>query len=206
MTRAFLAMTITIAVLAAGPVSAANDQLVMVLHALSQSSYRACTDTDIARFDCSSPADVRVTSGQAIDAVLFLYDFDEVSGVQCRFAWPADWTFQGWMRGCGANQIYGLQPSAGSGELATVFDAVTRPARVMAVGWMSFMAGASGCLTIEESAQPFGTHVYGAGQETAIPAERRGTICVGFGGVDGCSLGRNLSESSWGAIKSGYEQ
>jgi hypothetical protein len=67
-----------------------------------------------------------------------------------------------------------------------------------------FGAASAGCLYIVESTFPFGTHVIDfAGQDTPIPETRRGSVCVGAGGIDGCLLDP-VEPATWGLIKRQY--
>ncbi len=207
-TRRILLVIMLVGVAGALPALAANDQAVLVLHALPYDSRQSCSNSAIANFDCRSSATVSVGGAQTIDAVLMIYDFDAVAGVQCIFDWPAGWVFQGWRGGCVGNQIVVLSPTSDTNrDLVTAFDVISRPARVAVVGWLTMTTGPADCLQIGESGHPHGTHIVsGEAQqsETQIPLERRGSICNGQGGVDGCTLGTTMTNSTWGAIKTGF--
>jgi hypothetical protein len=211
MTRIQLSMLLlALGVFAALPALGANEQAVLVLHAIPSDGRLSCSSPLISNFDCNSPATVSIGAAETIDAVLFLYEYDEVAGVQCLFDWPADWIFQGWRSGCASNQVYGVVPTSDAErQLATAFDVISRTSGATPIGWMAFVTGSGGCLSIGESTYPFGTHVIdgpSSGNATAIPTERRGSICAGGTGIDGCSLGRNMTKSTWGAIKDGYDR
>jgi len=206
-TRRILLVILLAGVAGASPAQAVNDQAVLVLHALPYNSGQSCSNYEIANFDCRTPATVSVGGAETIDAFLMVYDFDDVSGVQCQFEWGAGWVFQGWRGGCVANQVNGVTPTGDTQrQIATAFDAVVRPARVAVIGWLTLTTGPADCLQIGESTYPFGTHIVdqGTGTSTAIPLERRGSICSGQNGVDGCTLGTTMTNSTWGAIKSGF--
>jgi hypothetical protein len=189
----------------ASPGSAANENAALVLHAIPYQIGNTCDTPAGQGFDCRSRgATVQVTAAAEIDLYLYVYDFDDVAGVQCKLVWPADWVFSGW-RGCGRNQLSVIEPSASDGSLITAFDAVSGSAGVTPVGRLSMTAGSSGCASIGASDQPGGTSVIDSGfVQTGLNPARWGSVCAGTSGIDSCNPGPPLPESSWGKIKASY--
>lgn len=192
------------------PAAAQNELATLVLHAVPFQARNDCATPQRAGFDCRArAANVSVAASSDIDVYLYVFGYDNVAGVQCKFEWSPDWTFYGWRSSCRAHQLAAVQPEpGGQRNLATVFDPLSPADGLAPVGWLQMTAGVAGCLTIGESDFPDGTHVATGGTSssaTAIPPAHRGSVCVGTRGTDGCTAAGDLPDSSWGSIKASFQ-
>ncbi len=177
----------------------------LVLHALDGAS-RSCSSSEVSGFRCGS-ANVQAASTRATDVVLAVHQVDDIAGIQLRYDWPADWSYQSWQSGCVSNALAAVQPQADSGDLVFAFDPITGSSGTAVLGLLTVFTGGSGCLMVGDSAYPSGTHfVDSTASGHPLAADRRGKVCVGAGGVDACNLGTALEARSWAVIKDGYRR
>jgi hypothetical protein len=191
-----------------------NTHTTLVLHAIATAPSNDCFTPQDQGFDCSTfaPASVSVPPSSEIDVYLYVRNHDDLVGVQCAFAWGAEWAFRQWapgsMGGCQSQQLYGTTPAppggATAGTLAAVFDCVTG-GFLTPIGRLQMGSGTAGCLSIIESQLPFGTHVVGCDlRPTPVAATGRGRVCVGAGGLDTCAPVNPVGTTTWGRIKASY--
>jgi hypothetical protein len=203
--------------LAAPPsATAANEQTTLILHAIPHAIDNRCSTPYDQGFDCGEDGrpTVDVIAFSEIDVYLYVRNFDSLSGVQCAFAWPIEWTFQAWgplvEGGCQSQQVFGIQPQgaggATDGTLTTAFDCVTG-GFLTAIGSMWFTVGNAGCLSIVDSTYPYGTHVIGCDLTPAtVHPDAWGAICVNEGGLDTCDPNQPVVPATWGRIKAAYQR
>jgi hypothetical protein len=193
--------------LAASQGAADNESTSLVLHAIPRQSGNDCDTPERQGFDCRSrTATVQVAAASEGDYFLYINDFDEISGIQCKFEWPFGWTFLSW-NSCRLDELSLATPTHSDGNLITAFRTVTRSEGVTAIGRLTLSTGSGGCLRIVESDYNDGNYVInGANEATPLNPALWGSVCVGTLGLDACNPGPPLPESSWGKIKATYNE
>lgn len=197
--------------------AATNEQTTLILHAIPHDADNRCSTPTDQGFDCGEEGrpTVDVIAFSEVDVYLYVRNFDTLSGLQCAFAWPLEWTFQTWgplvEGGCQSQQVFGVKPhgigGATDGTLTTAFDCVTG-GFLTTIGSLWFTVGNGGCLSIVESIFPYGTHIVGCDlTPTAVHPDARGRICVNQGGLDTCDpLQPVVLPITWGRIKAAYQR
>ncbi len=154
------------------------------------------------------PPLVDVPPNSNVTTYVVLHGYDNVSGLQTAFEWD-NWTFFDGSWSCLSGQLTIHTPTGlggpNEGTLATIFDCIVGGSSAV-VGSMNLTSARQGCLTQVESIFPLGTHVIDCGfNAVPVAAERRGSICVGAGGVDACGDRTVPVESAtWGEIKASF--
>jgi hypothetical protein len=204
----FALLTLMSSAALAGP----NASTTLVLHAVD-TTFGPCPIPPPSGPDPCDQGTLRVdlaVGGPGIAAYLLIRNYDNISGVQCAFDWPAAWPVTFGLWDCQSNQVNGQTPSAPggtTGTIATAFDnisgGVTAP-----IGRIHF-AGifAAGCMSIIESDFPFGTHVISfAGDVDPVIEANRGALCAGSPGTDACTPVIPVEPATWGHIKAQYQR
>jgi hypothetical protein len=209
----------TLVVAGTQAVAAANQETTVVLHAHRIGGEPLNCEAWIGEFDCSpeSGPQVNIAPGDNVAIFVFLRNYDDVSGLLCRFSvdraggsepW-GDWICFGSIFGCQPNQIGLWSPGPSSGELTTSFDCIQR-GLLAPLGFMIFTAGTHGCLSMEESERyPAESGVNGCGYppiRSEVAPQNRGRICIASGGYDACNPRPvPIEEETWGRIKMQYQ-
>jgi hypothetical protein len=208
-----------------GPLQAyaTNESTTVVMHAhqpqgFQRQSFLDGCDAWMSEFNCidTRPA-VSVEPLEYYIIYVLLRNYEAVSVVSFRFSvdggvapdpW-GDWVNGGSSFACQGNQHGLFSPTPNDGHLLTTFDCITGGA-LAPLGFMVFIAGAGGCLTIGDSeVSPTGVQrcstppfVY-----FNVPPENRARICVGPGGYDACDpVPVPVRVSTWGGIKAQYAE
>lgn len=189
--------------LAQGP---GNECTTVVLHAVSGLG-TSCTPD----FDCAAVQPrTRIDNPVGIyRTYMYLKNYDTVSGVQVAFDWPATWSFGFGQWQCQSGQLSATLPTAPGpirGTIATAFDPISGGA-LEAIGYLLFNPlGQSGCLSIIESAFPFGNHVFNGSAVTPLLDSNEGRICSNNDGWNTCECRATTAVefATWGQIKATY--
>jgi len=187
--------------------SAQNNQFTtIVLHAVDI-SYGPCEGADDV--DCDAVMPMTDITGMATPTIyMLLRNYEDVAGVQAAF--QTTWTMTFGLWDCQPNTVAGTTPAMPFGEtagtIACAFDPITG-GTLAVIGRMHFIAGGTGCIEIIESSFPFGTHVVAQeGEAQEVYPGNRGIVCAGTGGFDACVGEVPVEPTSWGHIKSQYQQ
>jgi hypothetical protein len=185
------------------PLPGSNRNTTLPLHAIA--GVGGCEIDD----PCDpGPPTVNVPAGEHVMVYLLSRNHDDLAAVQTAFDWGT-WTFLYGLWDCQVVQIYGTAPEPPGGPrygtIATAFNCVLGPSTAV-IGRMAFITG-DGCLVQVPSIFPHGIHVLDCGGHPQWPIvpERRGSVCVGAGGIDTCEPGATpVERTTWGAIKAQY--
>jgi hypothetical protein len=196
------------------PVRAGNELTTIVLHAHRIDIGPLNCEAWEGEFDCTfgHPPRVVISAGEAVAVFVFLRNQNEAAGLIYRFAvdggsgslpW-GDWTNLYSSFGCQPTQFGLLTPNPTSGELVTSFNCLTGGA-LEPLGFIAFIAGTHGCLTIEESERYASGVADCTGRYTAVAPQNRGMMCIGSGGYGACDPQPVTVEArTWGQVKAHF--
>ena len=191
---------------ASAPARGENECTTVVLHAVPGLDVDCQTTLDCA----SVPPTIRIDNPAGMySVVVYLKNYDRVMGVQVAYDWPTTWSygFALWM--CQPGQLGPGQPTGPgpiSGTVSVAFNAISG-GELAPIGMLIFYSiEARGCLSIIESAYPFGNHVINDdGGVTPLLDINEGRVCVGSEGWNTCDCRVTSTETStWGQIKATY--
>ena len=204
---------VLVAYLAAGlfakPVTAANENATIILHAQPWDLGLFC-QAWVGQMDCDGmPPAVNVQSGESIAVYVFLRNYDSASAIRYRFEidggkngpW-GDWTMMFSTFGCLPGQTTSAAPGPTSGDLDTTFLCI-EGGSLRVLGLMAMQAGSHGCLEISNIEF---SGIMDCNQVlTDVAPGNRGRICVNDGGYNACDpMPVPVEGATWGAIKAQY--
>jgi hypothetical protein len=192
--------------LASAEAQAVNENTTIVLHAVD-TAFALCNQIQIDGTDCETVLPQVNVEGMSTPAIfVLLRNYDDVHLMQCAFDVPTSWVYAWGLWDCqgGLHPDISPHPPFGptSGTVSYLFGDAIAGGTLATLGRMFFSSASSGCVTIVDSAFPYGTHVQSSSWVvTQVIPENRARICVGPGGYTACSPAVAVEPYTWGRIK-----
>ena len=209
-TRSVLLLGLVWIVASASPTSA---EVQIILHAIPHPDYVHCyvpTD-ELGYQNPTTQTNTILPAHSLVDVFVYVFGYDQISGIGFKLGWPSDWEYRGWGGDCLPPfqiSITDPNPTLGTVDLATVFSERTG-GELLPIGFVSLRTGDSGSVNLINGtrmcrvpAGSFACYVRGD-EDLPIPPGETGRVEVGGPGYNPAGPAP-VADATWGKIKAAF--